>query len=276
MNLKKHILILLVAFTSTNVNSQTKVMSYNIRVDNLTDGINSWDSRKKELYELINFYNPDFLGIQEGMFKQVQFLSKNLKNYSYIGFGRDGKEVQSEAVPIFFNNAKFELIKKETFWLSETPEIVSKGWDANYNRISTYGIFRNKITNDTIHIFNCHFDHMGELARKNSSKLIIKKINQYGLSDNSVIVMGDLNCLPEDKPYKILNKSLGDALKISEQKPYGPRGTWNGFDTNKIISERIDYIFCKGLSVLNYRNIDDRRLNNLYLSDHLPVFIEIK
>lgn len=276
MNLRKHMLILLIVFIFSNVNSQMKVMSFNIRVDNPADGVNSWDSRKKELYELINFYNPDFLGIQEGMYHQVLFLNKNLKNYSYIGFGRDGKDVESEAVPIFFNNAKFELIKKETFWLSETPEIISKGWDANYNRISTYGIFRNKITNDIIHIFNCHFDHIGEVARKNSSKLIINKINQYGLSDKSVIVMGDLNCLPIDEPYKILNKSLNDALKISDKKPYGPKGTWNGFETNKIIKERIDFIFCRGLSVLNYRNIDDRRLNNLYFSDHLPVFIEIK
>ena len=88
--------------------------------------------------------------------------------------------------------------------------------------------------------------------------------------------MGDLNCKPETEPYKLLNEFLDDTMKISSKKPYGPKGTWNGFETDRIINEQIDYIFSKGLSVLNYRHIDDRRYNNLRISDHLPIIIEVE
>jgi len=254
---------------------QTSVMSYNIRHDNSSDNENSWENRKNEVAGLIEYYHPDFLGIQEGLHKQVDFIQKNTSNYKYIGVGRDGGK-KGEYSAIYYNTTKFELIAQNTFWLSDRPNKISIGWDAALPRICTYGKFKNKLTNDSIHIFNTHFDHIGVKARKKATKLILKKIIEYKLNNANVIVMGDLNSTPMSEPIAIFSKELDYGFKNSLKKFYGPLGTFNGFNNCLEIKNRIDYIFTKNITVLSYRHIDDKRVNNLYISDHFPVLIEIK
>jgi len=143
-------------------------------------------------------------------------------------------------------------------------------------RICTYGEFINKKTKEYLVIFNNHFDHIGIEARKMSAKLIVEKIHEYELTKMAVIVMGDFNSEPLSEPIKILKKELDDGLEISEKAFYGPKGTFNGFDNNMVPKRRIDYIFTKNIKVIRYRHIDDRRNNNLCISDHLPVIVEIR
>ena len=88
--------------------------------------------------------------------------------------------------------------------------------------------------------------------------------------------MGDLNSSPTEKAIENLKTLLEDTFEIARYPAYGPIGTFNKFNTNFIPEGRIDYIFTKNLMVEKYRNIDDRRKNNLWLSDHLPVFVEIE
>lgn len=253
---------------------QTTIMSYNIRYDNPKDGENWWEYRKDEVADLLNYYAPDLIGIQEALPNQTQFLQENLKNYDHIGHGRDGLNTVSEGTPIFYNKEKYELLGEELFWLSETPDKVSKGWDAQLNRIAVYGVFQNKKTKDTLFVFNTHFDHRGALARLRSAELLLEIISTKQLMDKNLIVMGDLNALPNDDPIKQLASALEDGRGNSDYPAYGPIGTFNEFDVSKILTDRIDYIFTKNLIVTSYRCIDDRRLNNLYPSDHLPVLIK--
>ena len=216
------LLPLLLLLVSSNSFCQTSVMSYNIRYNNPNDGDNWWENRKEEVVDLLEYYHPEFIGIQEGMNDQVAYLDSLLKDYAFFGFGRDGEGSISEAVPIFYDSTRFEMIKGQVYWLSETPEVVSKGWDAALNRIVTYGAFRNKEQGDTVHIFNAHFDHMGKDARANSAKVILDKISELKLFDEKVVIMGDFNCIPTDTPYQILTESLDDAMKITSNGLYGP------------------------------------------------------
>ncbi len=274
--MKKSILItiLSIMFICPYANSQAKIMTFNIRYDSPDDGENIWSERRDELCQLIQYYHPDFIGIQESMPNQVNYIDKKLEDYAFIGFGRDGKGTNSESVPIFYDTTKYSLLNMEVFWLSETPDKISKGWDAALNRITTFGAFKNIKTLDTIYLFNTHFDHMGEIFRKNAAQVLLNKIDEYGLSVKEVIVMGDLNSNPNDEAVLILKSKLNDAFENSEIPPYGPIGTYNAFD-NKIVAEaRIDYIFTQNLNVLKYRSINDKRLNNLCVSDHLPILIE--
>ena len=140
---------------------QTSIMSYNIRYDNPDDGPDWWEHRKTEVVALLVYYAPDFIGLQEALPQQTDFIDQSLPAYQYIGFGRDGQGTESEGAPIFYRPDRYELISSEVLWLSETPEQVSRGWDAALNRITTYGVFRERSTGDTLHIFNCHFDHRG-------------------------------------------------------------------------------------------------------------------
>ena len=275
--LLRKIILSLILFGCFHMSGQTtSIMTFNIRYDNPKDNENSWNKRKNEVINLIEYYHPDFLGIQEGLHNQIDYIQKNTSNYDYIGIGRDDGNKKGEYSAIYYDSTKFKLITQKTFWLSNSPDTISIGWDASMERICTYGKFKDKITNDSIHIFNTHFDHIGIEARKMSAKLILTKIIDYKLSEANVVVMGDLNSVPTSDPITILRKELDFGFEVSENKFYGPEGTFNGFENTLEIKNRIDYIFTKNLKILSYRHIDDKRLNNLCISDHLPVLIEIK
>jgi endonuclease/exonuclease/phosphatase family metal-dependent hydrolase len=270
------VFIMLCVFVVYNGNSQTSLMSFNIRYDNKNDMENSWDNRKAELAVMIASYHPDILGIQEGLYHQVEYLSKILPEYNWIGAGRDDGSISGEFSAIFYKTEKWENLSKQTFWLSETPDSVSKGWDAALNRIATAGLFINKKTKDTLFVINSHFDHIGKVARQKSAELILHKIKKMGWGHFKGVVMGDFNSQPFEEPILIFSKSLDDAVTTSKSPFLGSAATFNEFNTKKLPEMRIDYIFTQRLSVLSCRHIDDRRKNNLFFSDHFPVFVILK
>jgi len=250
-----------------------KVMSYNIRYDNLNDGVNKWDDRKAELINMIRYYEPEIFGIQEGLINQLKYLDQHLSNYSRIGVARDDGKEKGEFTAIYYNTEKISLVETSTFWLSETSNVPSIGWDASMERICTYGLFETSSSKQKILVFNTHFDHIGKKARIKSSKLILRKVNELNDTDYPALLMGDFNSEPNSKPIKKILKEFDDGARFTKNGIYGPAGTFTGFKENKIATKRIDYIFTKKLNVVNYRHIDDKRKNNRYLSDHLPVLI---
>mgnify|MGYP003513255412 FL=1 len=146
--LKNIILTCLVLTVAPTVWAQTeiKVMSYNIRLDVASDGENRWDARKEKVASLVNYYEPDFMGGQEVTHPQLQYLVDNLIGYSYIGVARDDGKTKGEYSCIFYKKDKFDVLQQSTFWLSPTPDSISKGWDAAIVRVCTYGLFKNKKT----------------------------------------------------------------------------------------------------------------------------------
>ena len=267
-------IILLLAITQTAFSQATKIMTYNIKCDYTTQGENTWNSRKGEMVELINYYAPDIFGVQEAVPGQMVYLDSCLSNYAYIGVGRDDGNNKGEYSAIFYDSMKFSVHNANTFWLSETPEKVSKGWDAAFERICTYGLFTNKKSNEEFWVFNTHFDHIGMEARKNSVELIIKKTKQLNTLKLPVVIMGDFNLTPETEPIQLMKKEFDDSKDISLKAFYGPIGTFNGF-TEQIVKTRIDYFFTRKVQVLSHTHIDDRLKNGKWVSDHLPVLIEI-
>ena len=252
------------------------LISYNIRYDNNWDVENSWSLRKNRICQLLNDYNPSIFGIQEGLLNQVGFIDSVLIKYDYVGVGRDDGKMKGEFCAIYFDTTRYKIRNNSTFWLSETPDVVSVGWDAALERICTYGLFEDKNSGEEFWVFNTHFDHLGVIARKKSSALILKKIKEINTQYLPVILMGDFNSIPDSEPIKILKNDLIDALQISLDNLKGPQGTFNDFDEMLPIDNRIDYIFTKNVKVLSYRHIDDRLNNNRYISDHLPVMIEMR
>jgi len=135
-------------FGSLTVFGQTtSIMTFNIRLDNPNDNQNSWNNRKNELAGLIEYYHPDIFGIEEGLSNQVDFIKRHSSNYNFIGIGREGG-TKGEYSCIYYDTTKFELLYQTTFWLSDTPDTFSVGWDAALPRICTYGKFKNKSMND--------------------------------------------------------------------------------------------------------------------------------
>ena len=219
------------------------LISYNIRYHNDWDTQNSWSLRKNKICQLLEEYDPSIFGIQEGLLSQVSFIDSALIKYDYVGVGRDDGKTKGEFCAIYYDTTRFKIGENSTFWLSETPNVVSVGWDAALERICTYGLFKDKNSGKEFWVFNTHFDHLGVISRKRSSSLILKKINELNTRSLPVILMGDLNSLPASDPIKVLKNSLVDGLQISLENLEGPEGTFNGFDMALAIEKRIDYIF---------------------------------
>ncbi len=269
-------LFLFLMFSIYGSSQNTKLMTYNIKYDNKNDTINNWNDRKESLVKLLLHYEPAIIGTQEALHHQVNYIDNALANFSYIGVGRDDGKQKGEYTAIHYNHTKFKLKTSNTFWLSKTPGKVSVGWDAAMERICTYGLFENLKTKEQFYVFNTHFDHMGKKARAKSAKLIYKKIKELNNTGLPLVLMGDLNLKPEEKPIQFLKKKLNDGKVVSQKPFYGPSGTFNGFNRNMNLDNRIDYIFVHDFQVLAYVHIDDRMENNKHISDHLPVLISLK
>lgn len=270
------LLLLAVGFSSVGQTESLKMMTYNIRYDNLGDGENTWSKRNVFLSDQVIYNQPDIVGIQEGLQHQVQFLDSVFVDYAYFGVGRDDGKTKGEYSAIFYNKEKLTVLKEGTFWLSETPDQISVGWDAAMERICTFGLFKNKTNNQQFWVFNTHFDHIGTVARVKSAALILQKVAEFNTNNLPVIVMGDFNLKPDAEPIQLLSKTLNDSKTASIAKPFGPSGTYNAFQFNKPVLDRIDYIFTsKGIDVLNYAILSDSK-DCKYPSDHLPVLVELK
>ncbi len=268
-------LLLLISFTLSA--QSLKLMTYNIRLDLASDNENAWPNRKEYLCSQITFYEPDVFGIQEALPHQVTDIASLLPKYSHVGIGRDG-EGKGESSNIFFKKDRFEVLQESTFWLSETPDKISKGWDAALNRVCTYALFKDNKTKQTFWVFNTHLDHIGELARTNSIILILEKINTLNTKNYPVFLIGDFNSEPIEERIITLKSQMNDSREISEEKPFGSSGTFNAFKHNEAVTKRIDYIFLsKGnkVRVRKYAVLSDSK-DLKYPSDHLPVYAELQ
>ncbi len=272
----KNILILILSglffvFNScSNTSEKINIMTYNIRLDTETDGINMWDNRKEGIVSLIKEEDVDILGIQEALPDQIDYLSNQLKDYNYIGEGRNGGN-SGEYSAIYFKSEKISLKEEETFWLSETPRVPSIGWDAAINRIVTLGVFYIKNSKKELIVYNTHFDHIGKVAREKSAIMILNHITKNNYLDKSLVVMGDLNANTDEPPIKVLSEKLEDSFKMMPLKD--SIGTFNGFDINSKLSDRIDYVFTKNIKIIDYRHIYKKLPNGLWPSDHLPILV---
>lgn len=255
-------------------NSQIRIMTYNIRYANNNPG-EEWEIRKSNVAEMIRFHNPEIFGVQEALLEQVEYLKSEFKNYQQIGVGREDGINGGEFSAIFISD-KFEIIESGTFWLSETPDVPSKGWDASLNRIATWAKIKTKFSSEILFVINTHFDHMGIIARKESSKLIADKIKNIANGIPSIL-LGDFNFSKDFEGYKILNESgiISDAQSKANYK-YGTDITFNGFQDDLTGREKIDFIFVsKEIYILQHAIIGEK-FNGKYPSDHMPVIIDFQ
>lgn len=278
MNFHRIILLLLfpllgISFASSQDEGGLSVMSFNVRYENPGDGENAWTSRRGDVTTFLQNYSPDIIGLQEVLENQLADIQDRLPGYAYTGVGRDDGKMKGEYSPIFYRTERFSLVRQETFWLSQTEDTASVGWDAALPRICTYAVLASRSGGDTLHVFNTHFDHEGRVARQMSAELLQLKIRERAINGQPVIVMGDLNAPPTSTPVQFLKRNLTDPDDAVGLWKGDPIGTFNGWLADVPAKQRIDYVLYRGLTAVKYRHLADKRDNGLFLSDHYAVLV---
>ena len=65
-----------IAFSLSASGQSVKLMTYNLRLDVASDGLDAWPNRRDFVVGLIKFHAPDIFGTQEGLPHQIEFLQK--------------------------------------------------------------------------------------------------------------------------------------------------------------------------------------------------------
>ena len=251
------------------------IATYNLRLNTASDGPNAWPHRVDAVKALIRYHEFDIVGTQEGLPEQIADLDA-MPGFAHVGVGRDDGKDAGEHSAIYYRTVRFELEKHGDYWLSETPDKPSKGWDAVCcNRIASWAKLRDRASGKRFFVFNVHFDHQGETARRESAKLMLRKIREIA-GDATVICIGDFNSTPETEQIRAMKTALRDARELSVEPPYGPQGTFEDFKLDSKLPERIDYIFVGAkIEVLKYAVLTDS-VDARFPSDHLPVAARIR
>lgn len=251
---------------------EIKYISYNIRYANTSDGDNAWDIRKPATKEMIEREQPDVFGLQEALIGQLQYIDSNFPQYSRVGVGRDDGKEEGEFMAVYYRSDKFKLLKNGDFWLSETPDECSMGWDAACRRIVTWAKLKDKETGKVFYAFNTHLDHVGEVAREQSILLIVKKIDEIVKKDKApVFLSGDFNSNVNSAIFDPLKSIMKDSRAILPESEWIP--TYNNYGNGG--DAMIDYIFYKNAEVLDFKTLNGD-YGKPYISDHYPVMATMK
>lgn len=255
-----------------------RVMTFNIRLITTADGDNIWTNRSLQVCDFIASKKPDVFGVQEATKTQMDDLTQHLDKYAFVGVGRDDGKEKGEYSPVFYNKEKYRLIKSGTFWLSETPEVPSMGWDAACRRVCSWAVLQNIKTGNSFVYANTHLDHMGVQARSNGAMLIKVKLSQIA-NDLPMMITGDFNVTKEDAAYSTMCNRffLLDDAYLSAPKRVGLKSSWNNW--GRVKDEEgsiIDFIFITPNLKVKKAYIHDGNLGNgHYLSDHNAVYVDL-
>lgn len=257
---------------ATESDGTMTIMSTNVRYIAYDDFFKkTWFYRADYICEDINSVKPDIIGFQEATPVHYSYLQKIMIGYESENQYRDNF-VLSEGCPIFWRSDKFEKIDSGSFWLSETPEVMSKDWGSEHYRVCVYVILREIATGKEFAVFNTHLDNTSDIARINGIQVILDKISEFG--DLPSFLMGDLNAQEDSQTIQSTKENFDDAMRISPITEETPTYHDWGNDEN---AKRIDYIMISNgdAEVYEYHVVDNLH-GEIYSSDHASIYIKTK
>ncbi len=246
-----------------------RVMSFNVLCGG--DGEHGMQNRLGIVTRTVTEYYPDSFGVQEALPRWMLWFNIFLPEYDYVGVGRDDGRFKGEYSAIFYLKDKYTVIQSETFWLSQTPEKPSLGWDADCNRICTWVVLENKATGERYAHINTHLDHRGSVARENSVNMILEKAASFKLP---VVCTGDFNFRQGSGLYNAITSGILQDTKFLAPDTMSHQ-TFHKFDQPLDPNQIIDFIFTNNqMTPLTYKvvfeGIDGKRV-----SDHYPIYTDM-
>ena len=252
-----------------------RVGTYNIRCTTPKDqGERSWNDRRKDFFEHLRKLDLDVFGLQEVTVGQYKEIEKEFSDYAMVGRFREAKDFTGEAVPVCYKKSRFDLEKSGTFWLSETPDKPSKGWDAACVRTCTWTKLKMKSNGKVFAYLNTHLDHVGKVSQKEGLALIMKRAKEIVPDDMPIFLTADFNAVTSKPIFEPVKAEMKDAREVSPETDR--RATINFYQPgNEDKAEWIiDHIFFRGAEPKTFKVLRDKDYGAPYISDHYPVAFE--
>ena len=248
------------------------MMSCNVRCLTPLDlGKKSWFYRADLLLLDISEQKPGIIGFQEATRWQYDYLTDVLTGYDSVIDYRDDSLI-AEGCPIFYHEDSYTLVEKGSFWLSETPEVMSKDWGAAHYRICSYVILTDRATDKDFVVFNTHLDHVSDEARIKGIAVVLEKIRQFGGLPS--VIMGDFNALEGSATYISATENFLDAQYAAKESCQSH--TYQNWG-NAASYKRLDYFMISktGFDALRYDVVQPIH-DGVYASDHCPIVLQLK
>lgn len=244
------------------------VISFNIRVGGAPDGINSWENRKPATIAMIEDQKPDFLTIQEGMEDQMRYIEQScIAEYQVIGIAPDSHGTKGEHMTMFYRKDRFECLDWGTFWLSDTPDKFSTGWDGAYPRTATWAKMKIRQSGEIFFIVNTHLDHVGVTAREKGLELILSQVEEMNKEKLPVVITGDFNCTVENSELQPIIASMSNSRTQACRKD--SKASFNDWGRS---ASNIDFIWYKGFrKCRRFKTITRKYADKPFISDHYPI-----
>lgn len=255
-----------------------RIMTFNIRLLTTVDSDNVWANRKDAVCKYLAKTKPDVFGLQEATDPQIEDIQKGMPDYDFVGVGREDGKKSGEFSPVFYNKKKYKLIRSGHFWLSETPDTPSLGWDAACKRICSWAMLQDNKSGKSFIYANTHLDHIGNNARNNGAMLIKERLSRMA-SNIPMMITGDFNVTDASSCYATMKTRLfplNDAYKVAK-KLSGMKSSFQDF--GKIPDDKgqkIDFIFLSPSLKVKKAVISNAAIKNgRFLSDHNPHYADL-
>jgi endonuclease/exonuclease/phosphatase family metal-dependent hydrolase len=290
--------------------SHFRVMSFNIRYGERSDGRRAWPNRRPIVLRTIRDHDPDVLGLQEPTLAQWKDVAAAMPGWLPFGVpGAGSNDGTTDPQGGFVRAERFRILDEGMFWLSETPGVAgsvswANDWGARacgWARLHDHRAHRDLV-------FACtHFDTNAGTWLP-SAKVLHGELDRVA-GATPVVLVGDFNCAAGSDAHAYLRQTAGyrDAWIDAGHRDDGVV-TYNGFtpwtrlpddpgelqtwlESTSLPADifghypahvrihrnyRIDWILLRGgLSAVS-ATIDCRNDRGLLPSDHYPVVAKIE
>ena len=246
-----------------------KVISFNIRCVDDKDG-HSVAERGPRLKTVVAPYDADIMGFQEYTPLWEDHIAALFDDKYEIFNKYRTLTGWVESAPILWKKDKFECLNKGYFWLSDTPEVESRGWDTlGCCRMCEYVVLKDKTSGESFVAMNTHFG-FGDECQIKSSALMAKHAKD--ISTLPTFVTGDFNMTPGSAGYAEITKHFADSNMLTSKDT---RATFHGYAPEKNLDEHIDYCFVGDGVTPTHRELLDKTFDGKYPSDHYGVFVKL-
>lgn len=250
-----------------------KLLTFNVRIDLSSDGVNDWNHRLKAVAEVINSGKYSVVGLQEPNMSMLKSLIALCPGYGFTGIARDEN---GEMNPVIFNLESVRLLTSETIWLSDTLYMVSKFPDSHFNRIATIATFEERGSMRMFRFVNTHLDYADETVQKKQMEVLIKYLNsRVSMKKFPCILVGDFNATPEKPVLSLIKESrIGHSVLSSIYENEITHATYHQF-TGETKGDPIDYGFFTNHFRKSQFKIITEQFFQRYPSDHFPIEFSI-